>query len=153
VIITEFSIFMRKIIIIALFLIAILASNCGNNTRKNVTGSGLKQSDTGDVRIVFKEYEHDFGKVAEGEKVGYSFTFENKGTANLVIASATTSCGCTVPKYSTKPIPPGGNGNLEVVFDTSGRKGMQTKTITVKSNAVTPVILLKITAEVIQALN
>ena len=41
------------------------------------------------------------------------------------------------------------SGNLEVVFDTSGRSGMQTKTITVKSNAQTPVVLLKITAEVV----
>ena len=41
------------------------------------------------------------------------------------------------------------SGNLEVVFDTSGRNGMQTKTITVKSNASIPVVLLKITAEVV----
>ena len=89
------------------------------------------------------------GKLLKVKKLRYVFTFENKGTANLVIASATTSCGCTVPKYDTKPIPPGGSGNLEVVFDTSGRNGMQTKTITVKSNASTPVVLLKITAEVV----
>ncbi len=43
---------------------------------------------------------------------------------------------------------PGGEGSLEVVFDTSGRNGMQTKTITVKSNAKPAVVLLKITAEV-----
>ena len=101
------------------------------------------------LEIIFKEYEHDFGKVTEGEKVAYVFTFENKGNSKSVMHSATTSCGCTVPKYDTKPIPPGGSGNLEVVFDTSGRNGMQTKTITVKSNASTPVVLLKITAEVV----
>ncbi len=38
---------------------------------------------------------------------------------------------------------PGSTGNLEVVFDTSGRNGMQTKTITVKSNAKTPVVIIK----------
>ena len=91
--------------------------------------------------------------MAEGEKIAYVFTFENKGSADLVITSATTSCGCTVPKYDTKPITPGGAGNLEVVFDTSGRNGMQTKTITVKSNAATPVVLLKITAEVVTTIN
>ena len=101
------------------------------------------------MRLSSGNIKHDFGKVAEGEKVSYTFTFDNKGTGNLVIASATTTCGCTVPKYDTKPIPPGANGSLEVVFDTSGRNGMQTKTITVKSNASTPVVLLKITAEVV----
>ena len=76
------------------------------------------------------------------------FTFENEGTEDLIISSVTTTCGCTVPKYDTKPIPPG-ERKSEVVFDTSGRSGMQTKTITVKSNAKTPVVLLKITAEVV----
>ena len=140
---------MRKIVIISLVLIAIMASNCGNCTKKDAVYSGLQPNDTGTVEIIFKEYEHNIGNVAEGEKVGYIFTFENKGTGNLVIASVTTSCGCTIPKYDTKPVPPGGNGNLEVVFDTSGRIGMQTKTITVKSNASTPVVLLKITAEIV----
>jgi len=97
---------------------------------------------------VFKEYEHSFGKVEEGEKVGYIFRFENQGTGNLVIQNAITSCGCTVPKYDRKPISPGRSGNLEVIFDTSGRSGLQAKTITVKSNATVPVILLKITADV-----
>jgi hypothetical protein len=87
--------------------------------------------------------------VAEGEKISHTFIFDNKGTGNLIIASASTTCGCTVSKYNKKPIPPGANGNLEVVFDTSGREGMQTKTITVKSNASKPVVLLKITAEVV----
>ena len=140
---------MKKFALLSLIVISLMMSSCGNVNKKNVPLSGLESSDTGSVKIFFKEYEHHFGKVSEGEKVGYVFTFKNKGTANLVIASATTSCGCTVPKYDTKPIPPGGNGNLEVVFDTSGRNGIQTKTITVKSNASTPVVLLKITAEVV----
>jgi hypothetical protein len=106
-------------------------------------------SDTGKARIVFREYEHSFGKVTDGEKVSYVFKFNNIGTADLVISSALTTCGCTVPEYDKKPIPPGGTGNMEVVFDTSGKVGMQTKTITVKSNAEKPVVLLKITAEVI----
>ncbi|MCX6255404.1 MAG: DUF1573 domain-containing protein [Bacteroidia bacterium] len=144
---------MRKILIITLVLLAVVASNCGNGTRKNSGNSSLQTTVTGTVEIAFREYEHNFGKVAEGEKVGYTFTFDNKGTANLIITSATTSCGCTVPKYNAKPIPPGGNGNIEVVFDTSGRNGMQTKTITVKSNASIPVVLLKITAEVVSTLN
>ncbi len=143
---------MRKIVIISLFLIAIITSYCGNGTTRNESNSLVKQSDAGTAELIFKEYEHDFGKVAEGEKVGYTFNFENKGTGSLVIAYATTSCGCTVPKYNTNPITPGGNGDIEVIFDTSGRNGMQTKTITVKSNASNPVVLLRITAVVVPTL-
>ena len=140
---------MRKKVIISLTLVAIMVSNCGNGSRRDTGKSGSQPPNSGTVEIIFKEYEHNFGKVVEGEKVAYVFTFENKGTANLVVASATTSCGCTVPKYDTKPIRPGGKGKIEVVFDTSGREGMQTKSITITSNASTPVVLLKITAEVV----
>ena len=136
----------NRIIFLSLVMISILLSQCGSDGRKEATG--LASTDTGSVKIVFLEYEHDFGKVSEGEKVSYLFKFVNQGTSNLVIKSATTSCGCTVPEYDRKPIAPGAAGNLEVVFDTSGRNGKQTKTITVKSNAKTPVVLLKITAEV-----
>jgi len=144
---------MRKIVIIAFVLIAIIASYCGNSTSRNAGNSGLQPSDTGTVKLIFKEYEHNFGKIAEGEKIGYIFAFENKGTNNLVIASVTTSCGCTVPKYDTKPIPPGGNGKLEVVFDASGKNGIQAKIITIMSNASIPVVLLRITAEVVPTIN
>jgi hypothetical protein len=101
------------------------------------------------AEISFREYEHDFGKITEGEKVAHIFAFENKGPGNLVIESASTSCGCTVPKYNRSPIPAGKGGNLEVVFDSNGRNGMQTKTISVRSNSKTEVVILKITAEVI----
>jgi hypothetical protein len=140
---------MRKIAVISFAMVAIIASSCRSETGKNSVNSASNKNSAGTSEIIFREYQHDFGKVAEGEKVSYTFTFDNKGTANLILSSATTTCGCTVPKYDTKPVPPEANGNLEVVFDTSGRNGMQTKTITVKSNARTPVVLLKITAEVV----
>ena len=139
---------MKKVINIYLILIIIILAGCGNGSGKNSPASGSDSASTGKSEITFREYQYDFGKVAEGEKISHTFIFDNKGTANLIITSASTTCGCTVSKYNTKPIPPGGNGNLEVVFDTSGREGMQTKTITVKSNASKPVVLLKITAEV-----
>ena len=131
------------------FFIATCLSGCNN---KNTTGresAGLRTSSNDTAKISFNEYEHDFGKIEEGEKVACVFTFKNKGNGSLVIGLATTSCGCTVPKYDNKPIAPGGTGSLEVVFDSSGRNGKQTKTITVRSNASKPIVLLRITAEVI----
>lgn len=144
---------MRKVYAFLLILSTLALSNCGNNPGTNAGNSGSQTPQNGKVEILFKEYEHNFGKIAEGEKVSWIFTFENKGTADLVVNSATTSCGCTVPKYDTKPIPPGGNGILEVIFDSSGRSGVQTKTIAVKSNASVPIVLLKITAEVVTNIN
>jgi hypothetical protein len=129
-------------------VVVLLASGCGQRSHKSPGQSELQKTDTGQAILVFREYEHSFGKVAEGEKVGYVFNFENRGTADLVILAAITSCGCTIPKYDRRPIQPGEDGRLEVVFDTSGRNGMQTKTVTVRSNASVPVVVLKISAEV-----
>jgi hypothetical protein len=131
-----------------LIVFAVIISSCSGSTGRDNKIAATQLSDTSKAEIVFSEYTHDFGKVQEGEKIGYIFMFGNKGKRNLVIKSATASCGCTVPKFDSRPVPPGGSGNLEVVFDTSGREGKQTKTVTVASNASKPVILLQITAEV-----
>jgi hypothetical protein len=138
---------MKKSFVIYSILALMIFSECGGRNQAG-NNSGVQAADTGKAVIRFNEYEHAFGKVKAGEKMGYIFTFKNTGSADLVISSATTSCGCTVSKYNRKPISPGKTGTMEVVFDTSGRNGIQSKTITVNSNATDPYVILKITAEV-----
>lgn len=140
---------MRLTGISILFFMILFSNGCRNGSGEHRASAGIT-ADTGKAVLVFEEYEHHFGKVEEGKKVSYQFMYENKGTGPLAITSVSTTCGCTAPKYSTKPQKPGQKESLEVVFDTSGRNGMQTKIITVRSNATVPVILLKITAEVQQ---
>jgi hypothetical protein len=134
---------------VSLLICVLLLTACGSGSGKKAS-SGANLPAEGELgEISFREYEHDFGKVTEGEKVGYIFAFENKGPGTLVINSASTSCGCTVTKFDRDPIPAGKGGSLEVVFDTGGRSGIQTKTISVQSNSREKVVILKITAEVI----
>jgi len=144
---------MKKSTILFCLITASVALNCTGRRSDNENNSSANISGGKGAEISFREYEHDFGKVAEGEKIAYVFTFENSGTTDLVIKSASSTCGCTVPKYDKRPVSPGKEGSLEVVFDTSGRSGQQTKTITVKSNSSKPVVLLKITAEVVTNIN
>lgn len=99
--------------------------------------------------ISFDETEHNFGRVYEGEQVGWFFKFRNTGSKDLLITNAYASCGCTVPDYIKEPVHPGGEGEIKVVFDSDDRSGIQTKTITVESNAQNNNITLKITAEII----
>lgn len=135
--------------IVSLLMSMLLFTACSSGSgRKTASGTSLPaEGELGEIS--FREYEHDFGKVTEGEKVAYIFAFENKGPGTLVINSASTSCGCTITKFDRDPIPAGKGGSLEVVFDTGGRSGLQTKTITVQSNSIEKVVILKITAEVI----
>ena len=84
--------------------------------------------------IKFKEKEHDFGKIIQGEVVTYGFKFTNTGKKDLLIYKVRTSCGCTVSDYPKKPINPGEEGIINVTFNSKGRKGFQRKTVTVIAN-------------------
>ena len=106
-------------------------------------------NDQGNPKIAFDKTEHDFGRVKQGEKVGWFFTYKNVGDSDLIIKRASASCGCTVPEYNKKPLPPGEEASLKVIYDSSGRLGMEVKTITLQSNAENALVKLKLKVEVI----
>ncbi|MCP4160773.1 MAG: DUF1573 domain-containing protein [Deltaproteobacteria bacterium] len=85
-------------------------------------------------RIEFENDLHDFGRIIQGEIVSYSFKFKNTGKSDLVIATVSASCGCTVPKYPKTPLKPGEQGSIVVSFNSQGRKGFQHKKLAVISN-------------------
>ncbi len=85
-------------------------------------------------RIEIDEKSHDFGNVTEGDKLTTVFKVKNSGSSNLVIDRVSTSCGCTAATPKTKEVPPGGEGEIDVTFDTNHRGGDIRKSITVFSN-------------------
>ncbi len=133
-------------ILAAVVAAGLLTGSCGRSTQG--AGKNAPADTTGTAVLTFSTPEDDFGKVRAGEKVGCIFSYTNTGDADLVIASASASCGCTVPKFDKKPVPPGGSGTIEVVFDTSGREGVQAKTVVVQSNAENNIVILRIIADV-----
>ncbi|RZJ35492.1 MAG: DUF1573 domain-containing protein [Flavobacterium sp.] len=98
--------------------------------------------------MAFASKDHDFGKINEGDKVTYSFSFENTGKADLIISDAKGSCGCTVPEYPKAPLKPGESGKIKVSFNSAGKHGMQHKTVTLKTNTAKGNEVLNITAEI-----
>ena len=90
---------------------------------------------------------HDFGDVQEGPTADYEFTFKNTGKEPIIIQRVQPSCGCTTPSYSKEPIAPGKTGTIKASYNTSGRPGQFTKTLTVVSNAGTKVLTIKGTVE------
>lgn len=99
--------------------------------------------------ISFNELQYDFGDVKQGKNVSHSFAFQNTGTQPLIIKSAKGSCGCTVPKYSKKPIAPGQWSEILVTFKSANKDGSQTKTITINANTTPNPTRLTITANVL----
>jgi hypothetical protein len=91
---------------------------------------------------------HDFGTIAEGDKVEYTFAFKNTGEADLIITDAKGSCGCTVPEFPKDPIKPGASGNIKVSFNSAGKPGQQQKTVTITTNTQSRTETLNIKASV-----
>lgn len=98
--------------------------------------------------LKFDENEFDFGTITDGEKVRHSFKFKNTGKEPLVISNAKGSCGCTVPQWPKEPIAPGKSGEIEVEFNSKGKKGNQTKNVTITANTDPANTILKIKAQV-----
>ena len=144
-----------KKITLSLFTCLLMLS-C-NNDEKSISTDDIKIGATanGNVSaenlpvIEFEEETHDFGKITQGEKVSYSFKFKNTGKSNLLISSAQASCGCTVPKPPTDPLPPGTSNKIDVTFDSNGKSGKFDKQITVLTNCEPNTKILKITGEII----
>jgi hypothetical protein len=124
--------------------------------RKQSTGSlaaspavGQAAGESGAPVISFDQLEYDWGTVEEGVPVEHTYRFANTGTAPLVINKATATCGCTVPTWPKDPIPPGGQGEIKVVFDSRNRLQQQTKYVTITANTVPETTRLKISGVVV----
>ncbi|MBR4297864.1 MAG: DUF1573 domain-containing protein [Bacteroidaceae bacterium] len=97
------------------------------------------------AEIKFEKTAHNFGTFKESEIQKTVFKFTNTGNEPLVIHQAITSCGCTVAKYTLTPVEPGKTGEVEVVYNGKGKLfGHFRKSITVRSNAKTPITRISI---------
>lgn len=94
--------------------------------------------------IMFEVENHDFGTIQEGTQATKEFKFTNTGKEPLVLSNVQASCGCTTPKWTSEPIMPGKTGTITAVYNSTGRPGQFTKSITVTSNAKSGVKVLTI---------
>lgn len=98
------------------------------------------------AQIKFDKMTYDFGTFSESTPVQKcTFTFTNVGDEPLIINQAMASCGCTVPKYTKKPVAPGQKGTLNVTYNGKGRfPGRFKKSITVRTNGKPEMVRLYI---------
>jgi hypothetical protein len=118
------------------------------NSKQNIEPSQSDSLQNAEVpkntKIEFYETIHDFGKINEGEKVQHKFKFKNVGNAPLIIQRTSTSCGCTVPTHTKDPVPPGGEGEINVEYNSKDREGQIEKSVIVFANTDPPTTKLKI---------
>jgi hypothetical protein len=137
---------MKWILAIAVFL-SIMACNQVN---QNVESQPLSTQQQLKVEEALKtvssfswiDSTYNFGKIKEGEKVSFRFSFKNTHPTNyLVVKNVEAGCGCTVPNKPAYAIAPGGTDYITVQFNSRGKAsgGEETpinQTVTVFCNTV-----------------
>lgn len=97
-------------------------------------------------RLTILEPVKDYGTIAKGEKLDWSFVIKNTGDADLQITAAKPACGCTVADFD-KVIKPGQTGKVTAHVDTAAFAGPISKTVTLETNDLTtPTSMLTIHA-------
>ncbi|MCB9252801.1 MAG: DUF1573 domain-containing protein [Flavobacteriales bacterium] len=147
---------MKKITIIFFVLTAFVFSNC--NSCSNSTDAAIIETESsasnpnnlgkGPV-MKFDSETFDFGTINEGEQVEHIFEFKNVGDKPLLISEVQVTCGCTVPKWPREPIKPGQTSEIKIQFNSTGKKDLQKKDVTIIANTTPIETVISFTALVI----
>jgi Protein of unknown function (DUF1573) len=123
-----------------------LSTNVVNNpaTPDGTDSTAIRQKPTMD----FTDTLFDFGSITAGDKVEHNFIFTNHGKSPLIITAAVGSCGCTAPSYPQQPVAAGASDTVKVRFNSTGKSGLQDKTVNIHSNALGGIHTLYIKANV-----
>ena len=97
--------------------------------------------------ISFDKLVHDYGTLPFGGDGVCIFKFTNTGKEPLILQQPQSSCGCTVPTWPKEPVLPGASSEIQVTYNTK-KAGPINKTVTVRSNAKTNTVVLRITGKV-----
>ena len=145
---------MRTIIFIS-FCVFIIFPSCMEKDNKATVDlvknplSADKNLDIPMPKIYLAEDVFDFGEINQGELVTHDFLIKNIGNDNLIINSAKGTCGCTVPEWPKDPILPGQESKIKVTFNSSGKKGVQSKQVTLVTNAIPNIKVLTIKGNIV----
>jgi len=137
---------MNKKLTIVLFALASVLPVLAKN--------GLNEEDEKYPEITFEKTTQDFGLFdrSHGDKTCW-FVFKNTGDKELMILSASSSCGCTVPEFPKTAIMPGMKDSIKVTYNGSTRRvGKMRKTISLTTNCKVNSAYLYITGEMVEEL-
>ena len=131
---------MKKVSILAFSLVLGLTISCKESQESKITEADIQAIEAQKAligklpKIELDKTSHDFGTINEGDVVETEFLVKNTGESDLIIADAKGSCGCTVPVWPKEPIAPGASAPIKVSFDSNGKPGKQSKTVTLTTN-------------------
>ena len=89
------------------------------------------------VKLYFPDPHQDLGEVKKGEKVSAFYEFTNVGNEAIEI-ELVSACECTTVDWPRKPVPPGENGRIDIVFDSATKEESETIEIDVHLKNIDP---------------
>jgi Protein of unknown function (DUF1573) len=88
--------------------------------------------------------DHDFGTIKQlPEGVTTTFIINNFSTDSIFILRIETSCGCTIPKWDTAPIPPGKTGKFTAKYTSLNRPNGFNKQLTIVTTRGSKVVTIR----------
>ncbi|MFA6402810.1 MAG: DUF1573 domain-containing protein [Salinivirgaceae bacterium] len=93
----------------------------------------LNQVSENNLPVTINTLRKDFGVIKQKSKAVYTFEITNQDEKPMVIWHVTTSCGCTSPTWTDKPVKKGEVGMVKVKYDTS-QTGKFEKSVFVYTN-------------------
>ncbi len=119
----------RSLAVTMAFLVALVASFAMAQAKTKKATTETEKA----PRLTIVEPTKEYGEVAKGDKLDWSFLVKNTGTADLQIIAAKPGCGCTVADFD-KVIKPGETGKVTAHVDTTNFSGPIAKTVTLETN-------------------
>ena len=100
------------------------------------TLSAQEQSVEPKASIKMHSTSYDFGRLSlKGNKKTHVFHYTNTGSMPLIIQRATTSCNCIDVKYSRRPVAPGEQGEITIIYDPKKELGAFNKGVHISTSA------------------
>lgn len=80
------------------------------------------------------ELSFNYGGIRQGEKRSHDFVIYNDGKKDLLIYKAKSSCGCIHTALSKTTIAPGDSALIKIDFDSFGKEGKDSRSVSVYLN-------------------
>ncbi|HAM97863.1 MAG TPA: hypothetical protein DCQ26_04570 [Marinilabiliales bacterium] len=133
---------MLKLRLIIIVFIALFLQVSGQDTLQNLM---VKLEN---YPLMVNKTVKDFGAIKQDSHTQFVFELINLDEKPLIIHTVSSSCGCTTPKWTKKPVRNGEVAKVKVIYDSS-RAGRFDKSVFVYTNFNDQPIQLKIEGTVV----
>ena len=100
-------------------------------------------------KAIWSVTSYDYGKIKQGAKPSFVFAITNEGKRDVIIRKIKSNCTCMKVSASKDTIPPGGNSQVSLEFDSANKLGKDSRKVNVFLNdPARPEVVLEMKGEI-----